>query len=82
MKYINDFWPTLVVVLVMILLASVIIWNSNRNQQKVIDTVKQAQQERERQVNATLEAIRKQLKDDDAWQRLRGPLEESLLENR
>ena len=71
-KRINDFWPTVVVVLVVVLLASWIIYNSNENQKEIIRTVREAQSAREQQ---TLDAIRERLGDDEAWKRLKSSLQ-------
>jgi MFS superfamily sulfate permease-like transporter len=76
-KRINDFWPTVVVVLVVVLLASWIIYNSNENQKEIIRTVREAQQAKERQSAETLDAIRERIGDEEAWQRLKSSLQDT-----
>ena len=77
-KRINDFWPTVVVVLVVVLLASWIIYNSNENQKEIIRTVREAQSEKERRNAETLEEIRKRMGDEEAWQKASESINDSL----
>jgi competence protein ComGC len=68
MKTANDLVPTIIVLLIMTLLAVWIVAESNKRQQEIIDTVRQAQIERQ---NATLEAIRKRMGNDELWQQVK-----------
>jgi len=77
-RLLNDFYPTLIVVLVVVLLAGLIIYNSNENQKKVIEAVKQAQTQRQLELDRTLDAIRQQMGDDEKWQQVEKNLRQSI----
>lgn len=66
MKLASDFVPTLIVVLVLVALAFWIVHESDKNNKEVIDAVRQAQAERQKAIE---EAIKKELKDPQAWQK-------------
>lgn len=68
-KLANDLMPTLLVILVVILLAIAIIYNSNRNQREVIETVKQSVRAREAANATRIESmIKSKMKDPDQWE--------------
>jgi sensor domain CHASE-containing protein len=58
MKTVSDFVPTLIVIVVVVLLATWVVRESAKSQA-----------ERRRQTNATLEAIRKQIGNEELWQK-------------
>jgi hypothetical protein len=68
MKLASDFVPTVIVVVVLVLLAFWIVHESDKNNKEVIEAVRQAQAERQRQANATLEAIRERMGNEKLWQ--------------
>lgn len=47
LRPLNDWLPTMIIVIVVVLLASAIIYNSDRNQREVIETVRQTMRERD-----------------------------------
>jgi len=61
--------------LVIITILAVMVW-------RALDRIEARTNANADKQNATLEAIRKQLGDDEAWQRLKEPLEKSLQRNR
>jgi uncharacterized membrane protein YvbJ len=66
-KIANELMPTLLVILIVVLLAIAIIYNSNRNQREVIETVKQSVRARDA---ARVESmIKSKMKDPDQWQK-------------
>lgn len=73
-KLASDFFPTLIAIVVAVLWAIIIVCNSNRNQQEILDEVKQAQQKR---LDATLEEIRKRMDDEELWQKVESRFQES-----
>jgi uncharacterized membrane protein len=60
--------------LITILVLVLAIWNTLLR----VETKQASQVEK---INATLEAIRERIGDDEAWQRLKSPLEKSLQES-
>lgn len=66
LKLANDFIPTAIIVLVMLLLAFWLIQNSNENQREIIQEVKQAQSERAKTLD---KVIQEYMKDPEQWQR-------------
>jgi Sec-independent protein translocase protein TatA len=68
MKRASDLVPTLIVILVVVLLATWIVRESAKNNKEVIEAVKQAQAERQKQVNETLEIIKAGMTEEE-WQR-------------
>lgn len=78
MKTANDLVPTVIVLLIMTLLALWIVAESNKRQQEIIDTVKQAHQERQSRLEAAMEQIRKQLGDDEEWQKAEKSIRNNL----
>lgn len=65
-KVTNDLMPTLLIILVVVLLAIAIIYNSDRNQREVIETVKQSIRNREA---ARVESmIKSKMKDPEQWE--------------
>lgn len=67
-KIANELMPTLLVILVVVLLAIAIIYNSNRNQREVIETVKQSVRAREAANAARVESmIKSKMQDPDQW---------------
>jgi len=69
-KIANEILTTAIIVLAMVLLAFVMVRHYNSKQAEVIDAIKQAQQQR---INATLEAIRERLTDEQ-WQEFQNSL--------
>ena len=64
-KIANELMPTLLVILIVVLLAIAIIYNSNRNQREVIETVKQSVRARDA---ARVESmIKSQMQDPGNW---------------
>ncbi len=63
-KIANELMPTLLVILVVVLLAIAIIYNSNRNQREVIETVRQSVRARDAKVESM---IKSQMRDPENW---------------
>lgn len=70
-KLANDLMPTLIVLVAVILLAIAIIYNSNRNQQEILEQVRQAVQARKESASdaaARIESlIKSQMQDPENW---------------
>lgn len=70
-KLANDLMPTLIVLVAVILLAIAIIYNSNRNQQEILEQVRQAVQARKESASdaaARIESlIKSRMQDPENW---------------
>lgn len=67
MKLVSDLIPTIIVIIVATLLASLIVYNSNRNQREVIETVRQAIKERNEAASRIESLIKSQMQDPENW---------------